>query len=1031
MRKKYWWFCLVFLIQTLAAQQIEIAVQKGHSGDIVAIVFNQDGTLLASAGADHLIKLWHVPTGKEMASFTSSVLLPVSRLEFVEEADFLNVTYSDGMNEKWDIVNSVLFEITQKSKVEQPATFVSKDKNFQVGIEKFYLRKKSLPSEKILFSRVPIDISEKYTGIAVSETHNMILAANEDGTVYVYNLANGKSLKILEDHFASVNAVCFSPNNAVFATASSDRSIILWSTQSLLPVKRLFGKSYRYETLVFNHSGTQLAVGDELGFGRIIDLRSSRMRVSVTRLHDQKISALRFSHNDSLVYSGGFDNRLTTYNVRSEKVISKSVYMHYFSTPDFLFKLLGVYRDPYAWINCIDLSPQGSRLAMGGAWRESAIRKSVQPLATSNPSLRNWKKVSAHQGAINDVLFLNETNFFTAASDLLINWHYDSSSAKFYFRDKHLPGVNQIKNILKAPDNTILLQSENVLIHYDVQGETILDSIHVPAPITAVTLNPVNGQLVYAMLNTLVFSNISDWHNKKVTITGAHSDRITSIDYNPSHPTIATCSWDATVKLWDAETMKLLATIISIGSDDHIIITPDNYYYGTRNSLKGIGFKYGKVFISPEQYDLRFNRPDIVLDRIGYVPKPVVKSFNRAYLKRLQKMNFTEKMLGEDIHMPTVEIKTENLPLQTNASDISISFKAQDTKYRLDRINVFVNDIPVFGLHGIPLRDQDLQENEQTLSLTLSSGRNKIQVSCLNEKGVESLFQTYEITYKPAQIKRPDLYLAVISVSDYASPAMKLKYARKDGQDLVELFSRSGWYEHVLIDTLYDKEATIENIQKLRSFFLNSGVEDEVILFVSGHGLLDINLDFYFGTYDIDFKNPAVRGIGYEALEGLLDGIPARKKLLLMDACHSGEVDKSRIQTAQLSADLSKNQKGTVTAYTYPTDIEAEHYKIGITTSFELMQEVFSNVSKGSGAIVISAAAGNSYALESDQWKNGVFTYALLSGMKNKRADKNKDGIITVTEIKDYVSIEVEKLTKGEQRPTSRRENLEFDFRVW
>lgn len=166
--------------------------------------------------------------------------------------------------------------------------------------------------------------------------------------------------------------------------------------------------------------------------------------------------------------------------------------------------------------------------------------------------------------------------------------------------------------------------------------------------------------------------------------------------------------------------------------------------------------------------------------------------------------------------------------------------------------------------------------------------------------------------------------------------------------------------------------------------------------------------------------------------EGLLDGIPSRQKLLLMDACHSGEVDKTAIivNTDQLVS-LASNQKGSVKSYSYAAETTEENYKVGITTSFELMQELFTNVTKGSGAVVISAAAGNSYALESDEWHNGVFTYALLSGLKNGLADTNKDHVITVTEIKKYVSGEVERLTKGQQKPTSRSENLEFDFKVW
>jgi len=1028
--------CLIvcsLLAPGIFAQQLEIAVQKGHSGDISAISFSGDATLLASAGADHVIKLWHVPTGKEMASFTSTVLSPPLNLEFLDDSNILQVTYEDGSQEKWNVVSSSLDKTLRSSPPKGHVAYVSKDGTYRVEIEKFYLRKKQVPTEKTIFAKVPIDISKRFKAIAVSESLKMILAGNEDAGVYAYDLETGKGMGLLEEHYASVDAVCFSSDNALFATASADRSIIIWNSETLRPLKRLFGKSFRYETLKFNHAGTQLAVGDELGYGRIIDLQSSRLRVSVARWHYQKVSAIRFSPDDSVIYSGGYDNRLSKYDLQSEKTESSIVYKRYISAGDFLLKKLGAYRDPYAWINSIDISPGGSSLAMGGGWRESALRKSAEPLSLKKLAPGGVSEtLFAHQGAVNDVLFRNEHNFLSAGADLLVNWNYYSVTGRMYFRDKKMPGIGVITRILTAPGNTVLLQTENTLIHYDVDKEAVLDSVRVSKPITAVAVNPASGQLVYAQSNTLVFTNLSAWHDPPhAIIPQAHSDRITSIDVNPGRPIIATCSWDATVKLWDGESLKLLATVISIGTNDHIIITPDNYYYGTKSALNGIGFKYGKQFISPEQYDLRFNRPDIILDRIGFVPKQIVKAFNRAYLKRLQKMNFTEEMLSPEIHMPTLEFDADKIPINSSNDDLSFSVRATDTKYRLDRINVFVNNIPVFGVNGIPLRDQNISDRSQVINVKLASGRNKIQVSCLNEKGVESLLQTTEVEYNPPTVVRPDLYLAVISVSEYARPAMNLKYARKDGEDITSLFNRSGWYEHVYVDTLFDGKATLENIQQLRTFFAKATVEDEVICFVSGHGLLDKNLDFYFATHDTDFKDPASRGLRYEELEGLLDGISARKKLLLMDACHSGEVDKSRVQVTQVAADLGKNQKGTVTTYTYPPDIEAENYRVGITTSFELMQEVFANVTKGSGAIVISAAAGNSYALESDEWRNGVFTFSLLNGLKNKAADRNRDRAVTVMELKAFVSSEVEKLTEGAQRPTSRTENLEFDFRVW
>jgi hypothetical protein len=103
---------------------------------------------------------------------------------------------------------------------------------------------------------------------------------------------------------------------------------------------------------------------------------------------------------------------------------------------------------------------------------------------------------------------------------------------------------------------------------------------------------------------------------------------------------------------------------------------------------------------------------------------------------------------------------------------------------------------------------------------------------------------------------------------------------------------------------------------------------------------------------------------------------------------------------------------------------------IGLQNTFELMQSLFANVSKGTGAVVISAAGGKEYALESGKWNNGVFTYCVRKALEEKAADANNDSEVTITELKDYVSKEVERLTQGRQKPTARKENLEVDWRV-
>ncbi len=112
-----------------------------------------------------------------------------------------------------------------------------------------------------------------------------------------------------------------------------------------------------------------------------------------------------------------------------------------------------------------------------------------------------------------------------------------------------------------------------------------------------------------------------------------------------------------------------------------------------------------------------------------------------------------------------------------------------------------------------------------------------------------------------------------------------------------------------------------------------------------------------------------------------------------------------------------KSKKGVDLVYTYqPT--------LGMKNSFELMQELFANVNRGTGATVISASGGTQFAHEDGKLKNGVFTFSILELMQQHPE-------MNVSELKTKVGERVLELTNGLQKPTSRSENIEFDWRVW
>ena len=201
---------------------------------------------------------------------------------------------------------------------------------------------------------------------------------------------------------------------------------------------------------------------------------------------------------------------------------------------------------------------------------------------------------------------------------------------------------------------------------------------------------------------------------------------------------------------------------------------------------------------------------------------------------------------------------------------------------------------------------------------------------------------------------------------------------------------------------------------------------------VTGHGLLSDNLDFYYATYDIDFKKPEEKGLPYDHLEQILNETAARQKLLLIDACHSGIVDKENVVNAKSVVLTEDSTNGAINIKEKRGIQPKVTQKVDEANTFSLMQNMFADFSNDNGIVVISAAGGLEYALESARWNNGVFTYSVLKGLEGA-ADKelnggNNDKKVSVQELMRYVSTMVPELTKGKQQPTSRRENLEFDW---
>lgn len=443
------------------------------------------------------------------------------------------------------------------------------------------------------------------------------------------------------------------------------------------------------------------------------------------------------------------------------------------------------------------------------------------------------------------------------------------------------------------------------------------------------------------------------------------------------------------------------------------------YYYGTPEGAKNIHFISPDFkVVSFEQLDLKYNRPDKVLQHIGCNDTALIHSYKRAYQKRMKKLQLDTNAFRQGFSVPDADfINRQEVQYTQTQPRLKVKISASDKTLTLDRFNVWINDVPLYGQKGISLKNRKIRRIDTTLFIALSEGENRIETSVTSTNGIESYRSPLFVNYIPATASKPHVYFVGIGIDHFADATYNLRFSSKDIRDLaLEMKNKFG--ENVSIDTLFNENVTTATVKALKKKLMQSTPDDKVIVSYSGHGLLSKDFDYYLSTYNIQFNKPEVNGLPYDELENLLDSIPARKKLMFIDACHSGEVDRDEAFT------IAKTTDSLHIARTGVLLVPAHEQKLGLNNSFELMQGLFANVGKNTGATVISAAAGNQFALEGGKLQNGVFTYCILNAMKNNSS-------FSIAQLKKEVSEEVVTLTGGLQKPTSRQETLHYNWDVW
>ncbi|MDX1942764.1 MAG: caspase family protein [Saprospiraceae bacterium] len=177
------------------------------------------------------------------------------------------------------------------------------------------------------------------------------------------------------------------------------------------------------------------------------------------------------------------------------------------------------------------------------------------------------------------------------------------------------------------------------------------------------------------------------------------------------------------------------------------------------------------------------------------------------------------------------------------------------------------------------------------------------------------------------------------------------------------------------IRILIDEEATLANIKSaMDDIFSRAGSNDMVMLYFSGHGLKGSFLPIDFDGFNNKFM--------HEDVAAILKKSPAKYKLCIADACHSGS----------LLAMRSASASAILTSY-YETLAQAE-----------------------AGTALIMSSKSEETSLESSGLRQGVFTHFLIRGLKGE-ADNDGNKIVSVEELFNFVFDKVRNYTDYRQSP--------------
>ncbi len=352
-----------------------------------------------------------------------------------------------------------------------------------------------------------------------------LISSSVDQTVKVWS-QDGVLLRTLAGHESPVWGIAISHDNATIASANLDQSIRLWRLQN--PLSKTIAIADRVSAVSFSPDGEMLAIGSHNGAVQLLEKTDNKIR-SLGQ-HEEGVVALDFSSDGSYISSGGYDKSLKIWSQEAELLHNLT------GNEDIISSIVNINNGMIASTN------------MGGTikiWQQ-------------NGTLLN--SIKAEQSFIMGGIAAKPDGKWLAIAG---NDHQLRTLELGSYRLKSIATKSSVDAVSYSPDGSLIAtaSSEGNVGLWDTNGR--LQRTFVTSPSdkysTRIKFSP-DGQ----MIATTSRDKVELWglDGTAIKTLFGHQGDVATLDFSADGKTLATGSFDKTIRLWNLE--KIL-TLDSLG----------------------------------------------------------------------------------------------------------------------------------------------------------------------------------------------------------------------------------------------------------------------------------------------------------------------------------------------------------------------------------------------------------------------------------------------------------------------------------